>query len=44
MTWPDQRWVAAHHPGQALLHTVTPSVGLAPGDLDVIDAWLATHA
>ncbi|WP_328448422.1 MULTISPECIES: HAD domain-containing protein [unclassified Amycolatopsis] len=39
-TGADRRWVTAHHPGPALLHTVAPSAGLTAGDLDVIAAWV----
>ncbi|GAB3487696.1 HAD domain-containing protein [Amycolatopsis cihanbeyliensis] len=35
----DRAWVAAHHSGPALLHTVAPSVGLTAEDIDTIAAW-----
>ncbi|MCR6484184.1 HAD domain-containing protein [Amycolatopsis sp. OK19-0408] len=40
----DRSWVAAHHPGPALLHTVTASEGLTAADLATIAAWRATVA
>jgi len=36
----DRLWVAAHHPGQALLHRVDPRCGLTAADLAAIGAWL----
>ncbi|MFE7192639.1 hypothetical protein [Kitasatospora sp. NPDC057541] len=36
----DRDWVAAHHPGPALLHRVDPRVGLTDGDYAVLDSWL----
>ncbi|MFG2334273.1 HAD domain-containing protein [Streptomyces sp. NPDC048604] len=36
----DQDWVAAHHPGPALLHRVDPRRGLTEGDYVELDAWL----
>ncbi|RKE22647.1 hypothetical protein [Streptomyces sp. TLI_171] len=36
----DRAWVAAHHPGPALLHRVDPRVGLTEDDFAVLDAWL----
>ncbi|MET9378175.1 HAD domain-containing protein [Streptomyces sp. NPDC002992] len=36
----DRSWVAAHHPGPALLHRVDPSVGLTDGDYATLDSWL----
>ena len=38
----DRRWVQAHHPGPALLHSVDPRRGLTPTDYTAIRAWLAT--
>jgi hypothetical protein len=29
----DRRWVAAHHPGRALLHRVDPYIGPTDADL-----------
>jgi hypothetical protein len=37
----DRAWVAAHHPGPALLHRVDSRHGLVDADLDVIEDWLA---
>jgi hypothetical protein len=39
----DRTWVAAHHPGPALLHTVAPDVGLTAGDVDTIATWLRAN-
>ena len=39
----DRAWVAAHHPGPALLHTVTASVGLTAADIDTIANWLKAN-
>ncbi|MFE9006938.1 HAD domain-containing protein [Streptomyces sp. NPDC007875] len=36
----DQAWVAAHHPGHALLHRVDPRLGLTDGDYAALDSWL----
>jgi hypothetical protein len=36
----DRIWVAAHHPGQALLHRVDATLGLTEKDLAEIDTWL----
>ncbi|HYQ65379.1 HAD domain-containing protein [Actinophytocola sp.] len=36
----DRTWVARHHRGRALLHAVTPAVGLTMDDIDTIAAWL----
>ncbi|MGW6984228.1 HAD domain-containing protein [Streptomyces sp. NPDC054932] len=36
----DRAWVAAHHPGRALLHRVDPGQGLTEADLGVLRAWL----
>jgi hypothetical protein len=38
----DQRWVATHHPGAALLHRVDPYVGLTDADFAVIRRWLTS--
>ncbi|MDN3293359.1 HAD domain-containing protein [Streptomyces ficellus] len=36
----DRAWVAAHHPGQALLHGVDPRHGLTDSDYAALDSWL----
>jgi hypothetical protein len=36
----DRAWVAAHHPGRALLHRVDPCHGITDGDYTVLDSWL----
>ncbi|WP_338703672.1 HAD domain-containing protein [Streptomyces sp. Q6] len=36
----DRDWVAAHHPGRALLRRTDPWRGIAAGDLDVVGEWL----
>lgn len=36
----DREWVAAHHPGRALLHRVDARVGLTDGDFAALDSWL----
>ncbi|MBC9730276.1 HAD domain-containing protein [Streptomyces sp. TRM68367] len=36
----DRAWVAAHHPGRALLHRVDPGAGLTDADLAVVEEWL----
>jgi hypothetical protein len=41
ITEADRRWVAAQHPGRALLHRVDPYVGLTDADFSVIRRWLA---
>ncbi|MEV0425614.1 HAD domain-containing protein [Micromonospora sp. NPDC050495] len=38
----DRAWVAANHPGRALLHRVDPRVGLSDPDFVAIERWLAT--
>jgi hypothetical protein len=40
----DRVWVASHHPGAALLHTVDASAGLTSRDLAAIATWLHTVA
>lgn len=35
----DRAWVAARHPGRALLHRVDPRRGLGDGDYAVLAAW-----
>lgn len=37
---PDRGWVAAHHPGRALLHLVDHRSGLTDADFAVLEAWL----
>ncbi|WP_051732268.1 hypothetical protein [Kitasatospora phosalacinea] len=36
----DREWVAAHHPGPALLLRIDPGVGLTDGDLTALEEWL----
>lgn len=36
----DRTWVAAHHPGPALLHRVDHRYGLTDADFDVVGEWL----
>ncbi|MGS2620045.1 HAD domain-containing protein [Micromonospora sp. LZ34] len=36
----DRRWVAAHHPGRALVRRVDPQVGLTEADFSTIRRWL----
>ncbi|WP_411104094.1 HAD domain-containing protein [Streptomyces sp. cmx-4-9] len=36
----DRVWVAAHHPGPALLHRVDPRRGLTAADFTALDSWL----
>ncbi|MBY8875573.1 hypothetical protein K7640_27460 [Micromonospora sp. PLK6-60] len=36
----DRAWVAANHPGPALLHRVDPRVGLTDSDFAAIERWL----
>ncbi|MGW2839948.1 hypothetical protein ACWCWD_19400 [Streptomyces sp. NPDC001493] len=38
---PDRAWVAAHHPGPALLRRIDPAVGLERPDFDALAAWAA---
>ncbi|MGZ9935624.1 HAD domain-containing protein [Streptomyces sp. NC-S4] len=40
ITGADRAWVAARHPGRALLHRVDPGRGLAEADLGVLRDWL----
>ncbi|MFF5774203.1 hypothetical protein ACFY8V_29370 [Streptomyces californicus] len=40
ITEADRGWVAAHHPGPALLHRVDPRRGLTNGDYAVVEGWL----
>ncbi|MER5864816.1 hypothetical protein [Kitasatospora sp. NPDC002040] len=43
LTGADRAWVAAHHPGAALLHRVDARCGLTDADFAVLDAWLRSH-
>jgi hypothetical protein len=36
----DRHWVAAHHPGQALLHRIDPAAGIADADYLILSQWL----
>ncbi|MER0477477.1 HAD domain-containing protein [Streptomyces sp. Edi2] len=36
----DRAWVAAHHPGHALLHRVDARLGLTDGDYAALGSWL----
>ncbi|MFJ4204938.1 HAD domain-containing protein [Streptomyces sviceus] len=38
----DRAWVAARHPGRALLHRVNHQVGLTEGDFALLEEWLTT--
>ncbi|MER7463778.1 hypothetical protein ABTY04_13015, partial [Streptomyces sp. NPDC097981] len=40
ITAADRTWVAAHHPGRAMLQRVDPRFGLTPADFAALDAWL----
>jgi hypothetical protein len=40
ITGTDRNWVAAHHPGQALLHRVNPATGITEADYLAIGHWL----
>ncbi|MGY0231948.1 HAD domain-containing protein [Longispora urticae] len=40
ITAADRAWVAAHHPGRALLHRVDPRRGLTDADFAAVDGWL----
>ncbi|MFF2042067.1 HAD domain-containing protein [Kitasatospora sp. NPDC058170] len=35
----DRSWVAAHHPGPALLHRVDPRTGLTDADFTALHTW-----
>ncbi|GIF05124.1 hypothetical protein Asi03nite_26620 [Actinoplanes siamensis] len=39
----DQRWVAAHHSGRALLRRVYPFTGLTDADFAAVRAWLVVN-
>ncbi|MFF4447625.1 hypothetical protein [Streptomyces sp. NPDC001502] len=43
ITGADRAWVAARHPGRALLHRVDPGRGLTEADLGVLRAWLGSE-
>uniref|UniRef100_A0AAU2K2C0 Secreted protein n=1 Tax=Streptomyces sp. NBC_00049 TaxID=2903617 RepID=A0AAU2K2C0_9ACTN len=43
ITAADRAWVAAHHPGPALLHRVDPGRGLADADFAALHAWLSSE-
>lgn len=40
LTDADRAWVAAHHPGESLLHRVDPGSGLTTADLTAVEQWL----
>jgi hypothetical protein len=40
ITEADRIWVSEHHPGQALLHRVDPSLGLSIRDLNDLTQWI----
>lgn len=40
ITGRDRDWVAAHHPGPALLHRVDAGAGLTAADFADVGAWL----
>ncbi|MFF9347222.1 HAD domain-containing protein [Streptomyces sp. NPDC014734] len=40
ITGTDRVWVAAHHPGHALLHRVDARLGLTDDDFATLGAWL----
>ncbi|MFC8896395.1 HAD domain-containing protein [Streptomyces cinereoruber] len=42
ITGADRAWVAAHHPGRALLHRVDPRDGLTDADFETLTEWLDT--
>jgi hypothetical protein len=42
LTEVDRAWVAAHHPGRALLHRVDSEYGLTEADLATVEQWLRT--
>ncbi|MCY0941078.1 HAD domain-containing protein [Streptomyces antarcticus] len=44
ITGADRAWVAARHPGRALLHRVDPGLGLAEPDLAALRAWFGGGA
>ena len=40
VTAADQEWIAANHPGRALVHHVHALLGLTGRDLEVLERWL----
>ncbi|BCY11936.1 hypothetical protein L3i22_070240 [Actinoplanes sp. L3-i22] len=40
VTEADQRWIATHHPGRALLRRVHPFTGLTEADFAAVRSWL----
>jgi hypothetical protein len=40
ITSTDRRWVAANHPGQALLHRVNPATCLTDADYLTLGRWI----
>jgi hypothetical protein len=40
ITGTDRRWMAAHHPGPAMLHRVDPASGLTGADFTAVEHWL----
>jgi hypothetical protein len=42
LTPADSGWVAAHHPGAALLRRIDPGVGLLPDDFAAVASWATT--
>ncbi len=41
ITAADREWVAANHPGRALLHRVDAAQGLTAADFEALEAWLS---
>lgn len=39
ITGTDRAWLAAHHPGRALLHRVDARRGLTEADYAALNAW-----
>ena len=42
LTEVDQAWVAAHHPGPALLHRVDSGTGMLHDDMSAVEAWFSS--
>jgi hypothetical protein len=40
----DDEYVAAHHPGPALLYRTDPEIGLTAADFDTVAIWLRAHS
>ncbi|MGW2692388.1 hypothetical protein ACWC3Y_11060 [Streptomyces sp. NPDC001296] len=40
---PDHEYVAAHHDAPALLHHVSPRLGLLPADFEALSEWAAAR-